>query len=77
MHRPATDTPDARLRTARERAGLTQTQAAARMVPPIDQRTWAKAESGRWTPTLDWLYRAAAALGIDPHELDGRLASIR
>ena len=68
-------TPGARLRAARERLGLSLAEAAARFDPPISKQSWGDAERGRYR-SLDWWYSAALALGIDPHTLDERLASI-
>ncbi len=67
------DTPAARLRALRARAGLTQQQLADRL--GITQGYVADVERGRRVPGLDWLHDAATALGWDPHELDPRLAS--
>lgn len=53
----------ARLRLARERAGLTQSEAASRRVPAITQGAWAIIESGsrsRRPVAEDW-----AAVGCD------------
>jgi hypothetical protein len=33
--------------------------------------------AGRKVPSLDWLHAAAMSLGIDPADLDDRLASVR
>ena len=72
----APSTPGQRLRAAREQLGLSCAEAAARMSPPIGKQSWLDAERGKGR-SLDWWYGAALALGIDPHDLDPRLASIR
>jgi ribosome-binding protein aMBF1 (putative translation factor) len=53
----------ARVRTERERLGLTQTQLAERM--DTTQPTIARLEAGGVTPSLDTLRRAANALGLE------------
>lgn len=63
----------ARLRSARIRAGLSQSEAAARLPRPVAVQYWSNVETGRRNPSLEWLWDAAAALGCDPHDLDGRL----
>ena len=73
---PAPATPGARLRAARIAAGLSCEDAGARVRPRISGQSWGDAERGR-ARSLDWWYSAALALGIDPHTLDERLASIR
>ena len=69
-------TPGARLRAAREQLGLSCAEAGARMAPPVGKQSWLDAERGK-PRSLDWWYSAALALGVDPHEIDPRLASIR
>ena len=70
---PATLTPGDRLRAALGRLGLTQKAAAERL--GIKQPSLHDYLSGKRTPTLDWLHDAAGKLGIDPAQLDFRLAS--
>ena len=70
---PATLTPGDRLRAALVRLGLTQKAAAERL--GIKQPSLHDYLSGKRTPTLDWLHGACVTLGIDPAELDERLAS--
>lgn len=53
----------ARVRTERERLGLTQTELAERM--DTTQPTIARLEAGGVTPSLDTLRRAANALGLE------------
>jgi transcriptional regulator with XRE-family HTH domain len=73
---PTTEsTPGARLRAARLGAGLTQVQLADRL--GVCQSRITDVERGRHAPSLNWLLRAAAALGIDPHELEPALASVK
>ena len=74
---PALDSPAARLKAARERAGLSQSAAAARMPGSVAVQYWSDVERGRRKPSLEWLWDAAGAIGCDPHELDSRLASNR
>ena len=68
------DTGDfpARLRAARQRLGLTQRQACARL--GTTQGSWGQLERGLTAVTLEQTARIAAALGLDPSELDPRLA---
>lgn len=68
-------TPAARLRAARERAGLSTRDVAARL--GISQPYYTRVETGGRKPSLDWLHEAARAIGCDPAELDPRLASDR
>jgi transcriptional regulator with XRE-family HTH domain len=62
-----------RLRAARECAGLSQTQAAARagFAPGL----WSAYERGVRVPSLEQVIRLAVALECDPWNLDSRLAS--
>ena len=53
----------ARVRTERERLGLTQSELAERM--ETTQPTIARLEAGGVTPSLDTLHRAAHALGLE------------
>lgn len=69
------DTPSDRLKAAREAAGLSQSQAAAKMPGRVTAQYWSDVERGRRAPSLEWLWEAARAVGCDPHGLDGRLAS--
>jgi transcriptional regulator with XRE-family HTH domain len=71
------DTPGARLRAAREAAGLSQAAAAARMGGDVSAQYWSDVERGRRKPSLEWLWEAAQALGCDPHGLDERLQTSR
>lgn len=68
-------TPGARLRAAREALGLSCPEAGARRSPPISGQSWLDAERGK-PRSLDWWYASALALGVDPHAIDPRLASI-
>jgi transcriptional regulator with XRE-family HTH domain len=72
---PPPDSAAARLRTLRESAGLTQQQAADRL--RVTSVYWGDVERGKRQASLDWLHAAALAIGVDPHELDPRLASNR
>jgi transcriptional regulator with XRE-family HTH domain len=62
-----------RIRAARDRLGITQVQAAKRC--QISTASWNDMETGKREPTLDRMWGIAVLLGIDPHELDPRLAS--
>ena len=62
--KPATT---ARLKAARQRAGLTQVELAKRL--GITQATYSDFERGRTKASLDWLNRAAEALGCKLSEL--------
>jgi DNA-binding XRE family transcriptional regulator len=66
-----------RIRAARERAGLTQSAAAARHSGHVAVQYWSDVERGRRSPSLEWLWEAARAIGCNPHSLDERLASKR
>lgn len=66
-----------RIRAARDRAGFTQGQAAGRMPNNVTVQYWSDVENGRRTPSLEWLWEAARAIGCNPHSLDERLASKR
>jgi transcriptional regulator with XRE-family HTH domain len=68
-------TPGDRLRAARIAAGLTQAEAAARMPGKVSARRWSDMENGQRVPSLEWLWDAAMALGVDPSGLDERLAA--
>lgn len=67
----------AKIRAARDKAGLTQGQAAGRMPGSVAVQYWSDVERGRRTPSLEWLWHAAWALGCDPHSLDLRLQTNR
>lgn len=69
------DTFAARLRTVRLGLGLTQAEAAARIGKT--QGYWTSLETGRNGASLDQVHAIAIALGLDPHQLDERLASTR
>jgi transcriptional regulator with XRE-family HTH domain len=69
--------PGASIRAAREKAGLTQAAAAARMPNSVAVQYWSDVENGHRSPSLEWLWEAAKALGCNPHGLDERLASKR
>lgn len=70
------DTFAARFAAARKALGLTQVEAAARL--GVDYSRVGQLESpGLKAPSLGKIYEYATALGIDPHELDERLASTR
>jgi len=60
---------------ARQAAGKTQSAVATAM--GISKQTYSDYERGRRNPTLDWLLRAAAAIGCDPASLAPDLASRR
>jgi transcriptional regulator with XRE-family HTH domain len=64
-----------RLRAARERCGVSQSELARRLCikPPLISRI----EAAKKVPDLEWLYKAAVALGVNPHELDERLVDRR
>lgn len=64
-----------RLKSAREKLGISQAEAARRCA--IGPVSWNDLESGKRSATLDRLWGLATALGIDPHELDPRLASAK
>ena len=66
-------TPGERLTHFRTKAGLSLTEAAERV--GVHKSTYHQFESGRRSPTLDRLHEIAVKLGIDPHQLDERLAS--
>jgi DNA-binding XRE family transcriptional regulator len=67
-----------RLRTARMAGGLTQAESAQRMLnSKATAQYWSDVENGRRVPSLEWLWGAAQALGVNPHTLDERLASKR
>jgi transcriptional regulator with XRE-family HTH domain len=79
---PAMHTPDpppdsvaGKIKAARDKAGLTQGQAAARMPGNVAVQYWSDVERARRTPSLEWLWDAAQAIGCDPHDLDPRLQS--
>jgi transcriptional regulator with XRE-family HTH domain len=71
----APDTPGARLRSLRERAGLTQQQLAARL--DWSDRRISALELGPWRPKLATVTRLAAALGCEPNEIDPGLGEMR
>lgn len=60
-----------RLREAARSKGVTSVELAARM--GLTQGSVGPVLSGHIRPSLAWLYRAAAALGIKPSTLDERL----
>ncbi|HEU5116815.1 MAG TPA: helix-turn-helix transcriptional regulator, partial [Isosphaeraceae bacterium] len=74
---PDPSSPAAKLRAARERAKLSQGEAASRMPGRVTIQYWSDVERGRRKPSLEWLYEAAKAIGCNPHSLDERLASRR
>jgi transcriptional regulator with XRE-family HTH domain len=74
---PETPTPGSCLRAARLKAGLSQAAAASRMTPKVTAQYWSDVENDRRRPSLDWLWEAAQALGVNPHSLDVRLFSVR
>jgi transcriptional regulator with XRE-family HTH domain len=74
---PEPDSPAARLRAARDRAGLSQGQAAAKMPGNVTIQYWSDVERGRRSPSLEWLWDAAHAIGCDPNTLDDRLRPAR
>lgn len=77
MSDPPPDSPAARLRAARLKAGLAQLDAAAAMRSPVTIQYWSDVERGRRVPSLEWLWEAAQAIGCDPHALDERLQTNR
>ena len=66
---------DSPLKLARESAGLSRKELAARL--GITYSTLADREDGRRAVSLDWLYDAAAAMGCRPSDLDPRLTRDR
>jgi transcriptional regulator with XRE-family HTH domain len=70
---PADDTP-ARLRAAMDRRGVGQSELARRL--GCAQPVVAKILAGKGG-SLEWLHRAAVALGVRPSELDPRLTGRR
>ena len=68
-----TTTPGSRFRVARERAGLTQVQVAASI--RTKQSAISDFERGQRDISLDRLHTWCVACGINPHEVDERLAS--
>ncbi|MFJ7247967.1 helix-turn-helix domain-containing protein [Kitasatospora sp. NPDC098652] len=56
-----------RLRTLRERAGLTQTAAAA--AAGMDRSFYAELESARHSVSVDRVPALAQAVGVPPHQL--------
>jgi transcriptional regulator with XRE-family HTH domain len=71
----STDTPGLRFRIARTRAGLSQTQAAAKA--GTSQAAISQFEAGVREVRLDRLRAWCVACEIDPHEVDGQLSSTR
>jgi transcriptional regulator with XRE-family HTH domain len=71
---PARKVPPAaqKLRAARLALGMTATEAARRA--GVAHTTWANAEAGRDTLSLDRTHHFATSIGVDPHEVDPRLA---
>lgn len=69
--KPVSPGHGANLRAARLAAGLTQAVLASRI--GTQQTHVAKVERGKEDPTLEWLYRAAVAIGCKPCDLDPRL----
>jgi transcriptional regulator with XRE-family HTH domain len=67
--------PGARLRAAREAAGLTRRELAERL--GVGYGSISNVELGTDTPTLDLIHRMAVAIGCDPHAIDPRLAPVR
>jgi DNA-binding transcriptional regulator YiaG len=70
---PPPDSVAGKIKAARDKAGLTQGQAAARMPGNVAVQYWSDVERARRTPSLEWLWNAAKAIGCDPHALDERL----
>jgi plasmid maintenance system antidote protein VapI len=66
-------TPGSRLRAAIEAKDMPIAEAARRLA--IKPPSLHQILSGRRAVTLDWLHNAATVLGVDPAELDDRLAS--
>ena len=66
-------TPGGRLKSARERLGLSLADAAKKC--GVGRQSLWDLESGKRSATLDRLWGIATALEIDPAELDPRLAS--
>lgn len=64
-----------RIKAARTKAGFTQAQAASRMIMKVAAAYWSDVENGHRKPSLEWVWEAAQALGVNPHSLDERLAS--
>ena len=65
--------PADRLRAALAAAGLSAAELARRL--GVARPSVAQYLTGARVPTLDWLHRAAGAIGCDPQALDPRLAS--
>jgi len=71
---PTTATgPGARLRAAREAAGVSRRDLARRL--DVAYPTLADIEADRKPISLDKIHEVAVAIGIDPHSIDERLAS--
>lgn len=70
----ATDNFADRLRDARKAAGLTQIELADRV--GVHQTRLSQIEGGA-AVDLEMRWKLAVALGVDPHQLDERLASAR
>ena len=68
-----TDTPGTRLALALKRAGVSQAELARRL--GVGRTVVHQVIRGDWPPSLDWLWEAAVAIGVDPNELDSRLAN--
>lgn len=64
-----------KVRRARERAGMTQAEAAKRMPGRVSAAYWSGVENGHRRASLEWLWDAASALGCNPRDLDERLAA--
>jgi transcriptional regulator with XRE-family HTH domain len=67
--------PGARLRAARETAGLSRRELASRL--GWAESSVANLENGQRVPSLDRIHQVATAIGCDPRSIDPRLASHR
>ncbi len=65
--------PGAKLRAARELASIDRRELASRL--KISYQRLSDIEADRWPMTLDKIHEISLALGIDPHQIDSRLAS--
>jgi transcriptional regulator with XRE-family HTH domain len=75
MPPPTTLGPGARLRAAREVAGLTRRELAEQL--GMNYGSLKDIEADRHNVRSDTIHRIAVAIGCDPHSIDPRLASTR
>lgn len=57
------------IRIARKKRGWSQQALCARFTPPIAQAILSDVETGKISPRIKWLRRAADALGVSIHDL--------